>query len=229
MITAEMDQEQKVQQESLKLANEVEVRIARYQKIETVEVYQEANLDLRDIKGRIAKVTELRFSVTRPLDEAKKRLMDIFAVPLNKLSSAEIFIKRGMLAFQQEQERVRRAEEDRQREIARKEEEKQRKILEEKAARAAAAGKAAKAEALREKKEQVFVPAPIVESQTPKLDGTITKKVWKYRIVDVSAIPREYMIPDEKKIGAMVRASKGTLRVDGVEIYSEEVLASSIG
>jgi len=35
-------------------------------------------------------------------------------------------------------------------------------------------------------------------------------------------IPREYLIPDEVKIGGVVRATKGSIQIPGIEIYSED-------
>lgn len=55
-----------------------------------------------------------------------------------------------------------------------------------------------------------------VEQATPKN----VRKNWKYRIVDVSKIPANFMIPDEKAIGGAVRG--GARLIEGIEIYFEE-------
>jgi len=34
-------------------------------------------------------------------------------------------------------------------------------------------------------------------------------------------IPREYLMPDEKKINGVARSGRGTILIPGVEIYSE--------
>ena len=49
---------------------------------------------------------------------------------------------------------------------------------------------------------------------------------WKFRINDVGKIPHEYMIPDEQKIGAVIRATKGQVQIPGVEIYSEDSVSA---
>lgn len=54
--------------------------------------------------------------------------------------------------------------------------------------------------------------------------GKITYRIeWKAEIIDESALPREYLMPNEAKINAIVRASKGSIQIPGVRIYSVEV------
>lgn len=61
----------------------------------------------------------------------------------------------------------------------------------------------------------------VVKSIAPTYQGTTRRTNWLFRIVDADAIPREYMIPDEKAIGAIVRAKKGQVKIAGIEPYSE--------
>lgn len=58
----------------------------------------------------------------------------------------------------------------------------------------------------------------------PKVDGVSARKVWKFRIVNEAMIPRQYLSPDPVKIGAVVRACKGTTSIPGVEVYCEDTL-----
>lgn len=190
------------------------------------DAYTFAGEHLKKIKALYAEVDDKRKSMTKPLDEAKKRIMDFFKGPLDKLTRVEGNIKGAMLTFQRQQEEIRRKEEARQQELARKEEERRKKALEERAAKAEAKGNAEKAEELRQQKEEVFVPAPVIESQVQKVEGVKTMKVWKFRVTNAAKIPREYLCVDEKKIGAVVKATKGTLKIEGVEIYSEDVISS---
>lgn len=69
--------------------------------------------------------------------------------------------------------------------------------------------------------ENVVAPVVEVESIAPKYAGTAVRTTWKHRIVDASAIPREWMTPDEKAIGAHGRAKKGEAKIAGVEFYGE--------
>jgi len=67
----------------------------------------------------------------------------------------------------------------------------------------------------------IDLPAPPVPIQ--KLDGLSFRTDWKYEIVHPSAIPMEYMIIDEKKIGQVVRALKEKTNIPGVRPYPVEV------
>lgn len=46
------------------------------------------------------------------------------------------------------------------------------------------------------------------------------RQVWNFEIVDAAQIPREYLMPDEKKLRAAVR-SMGVRAIPGVHIYEE--------
>lgn len=59
----------------------------------------------------------------------------------------------------------------------------------------------------------------------PITEGASFRENWKARIVDESLIPREFLIPDEKKINQIVKAMKSATRIPGVEAYAEEVTA----
>lgn len=217
-----------VSQEAKKLVNEARGILEAYRSYEIVDnkTYTESGEVLKQIKFKTKELEDQRKSMTKPMDEAKRKVMDFFRKPLDYLSQAENIIKRSMLSFQQEQERIRREREDKLRRQAEAEEERKRKALEERARKAEEKGNLEKAEELREKKEEVFVPAPIVPNQVEKVPGIATKIIWKFSIVDVQAIPRDYLTPDVQKIGAMARSSKGTLAIPGIRIYSEEVIAS---
>lgn len=54
------------------------------------------------------------------------------------------------------------------------------------------------------------------------------KELWDYEIVDASLLPREYLVPDEHKIGRLVRT--GTLKPDaipGVKIFQRKITSFS--
>lgn len=221
--------EAQISPEAEALAKETEIILSNYQGIVVKDntALLSAGNELKTIKGKLNELDSLRKGMTRPLDAAKKAIMDFFRIPQERLEKAESTIKRAMLTYQQEQERIRLKEEARLRDLALKEEARKKAALDARADKAEANGNLEKAEELRQQKEQVFAPAPVLASTVAKVDGVSTKKVWKYRIVDANAIPRDYMMPDTVKIGAVVRATKGTMNIPGVEIYAEETLAAS--
>lgn len=73
--------------------------------------------------------------------------------------------------------------------------------------------------------------APVIKAPppAPKAASVQMVKVWKYEITDAAKLPREYLTPDETKIGRMVKASSGTLVIPGVRIYCEETAAKRRG
>lgn len=60
-----------------------------------------------------------------------------------------------------------------------------------------------------------------VESSAPKAKGTATLTTWKFEIVDANLILREYLMPDEQKIGAFVKIMKEGTNIPGVRAYSD--------
>ena len=81
------------------------------------------------------------------------------------------------------------------------------------------------AEALRledEADDLLSQALPPVEIEKPvKIAGTRVVEYWKYKIEDETKIPREYLIPDTKKIGQIVRAMKEKTDIPGVKVWSE--------
>jgi hypothetical protein len=67
------------------------------------------------------------------------------------------------------------------------------------------------------------VPIVRVEAAVPKVAGIKARVNWKFRIVAAHKIPREYLMPDEVRIGQTVRSLKQAGEViPGVEAYSED-------
>ena len=87
------------------------------------------------------------------------------------------------------------------------------------------AGKNEEAEALVE--APVVAPAIVIPQTTTKVEGiSKLRKLWKFRVMDASLVPNDYKVVDEVKLGQVVRATKGTLRIPGVEIYSEDTVSA---
>lgn len=131
------------------------------------------------------------------------------------LVEAENIIKPRIAAWSAEQERIRREEEARLRKIAQKEDEDRRlhdAILAEETG-----DKAMSEEILSAPAQSATV---VVPKSVPKVAGVNMVKQWKFRIVNPAMIPREYLTPDEIKIGGVVRALKDQAHIPGVEVYS---------
>lgn len=191
--------------------------------------FDQSGFYLKDVKAKIKAVEEQQKEITRPFNEGLKRVRELFRRPLDLLNQAEETLRKGRIVFQQQQEKSRLEEERRLQELARKEEEKRRKQLEVRAQKAAERGDEEKATELREQKENVFIPAPIIESQVTKTEGIGMRKAWKFEIVDVELLPKSYMLPNEKLIGGIARSMKELANVPGVRFFAEDVEVVKLG
>jgi len=55
--------------------------------------------------------------------------------------------------------------------------------------------------------------------------GTASKMVvWKWEVEDKSLVPQDYLVIDATKVGQVVRASKGSVAIPGIRIFSEDIL-----
>lgn len=59
-----------------------------------------------------------------------------------------------------------------------------------------------------------------VPSFAPKVKGTQKRIEWHFEIVDRDALPREYLMPDEKAIRAHMNSRKEAAKIDGVRFSS---------
>jgi hypothetical protein len=185
--------------------------------------YENAAETVRLIATYARDIEEKRKTLTRPLDESKRRIMDFFRVPLDRYNSARSVIQTKMMDY--------RAEERRKAEAARVAAERaaqaERERLEEQARIEAERGNTAKAIKLAERAETTV--AAIVAPAIPKVSGIVARELWRFEIVDESKIPREFLMPDERKIGALVRALKGDAQAilgQGVRVFSEESIGA---
>lgn len=62
-----------------------------------------------------------------------------------------------------------------------------------------------------------------------RAEGLSLSVVWKFAIINANALPREYLKPDEVKIGRIVRALKSQAQIPGVRIWSEKTTVTKLG
>lgn len=204
------------------LAERTEAAIGAF-KITTPAQYEESAGVLKKIKAGQKRLEELRTAITGPLNASLRAVNELFRGPADRLANAERGIKREITRYADEQERIRREEQRKVDEAARREREK----LEQQAARAEASGKVEKAETLLQRAETVV--APVIQREPPRVTGISTREVWKFEITDPTKINPQFLMPDEKKIGAQVRALKGDAAAmigPGVRVYSERQIAA---
>ena len=189
--------------------------------------YEAASAVLSEVKSRYKELDAQRKEITKPIDAAKKAVMDLFKTPLELLEKAESKIKGLMIGYTNEQERKAREEQARLQRLADAEAARQKKILDEKIARAEASGKTEKAEELQMQKETITpIVAPIIAPQIETPKGVSYREQWSAEIIDEKLIPREYLIVNLQALNKIAAATKGTISVPGVRFVSTKILAS---
>jgi hypothetical protein len=189
-------------------------------KITDNEGYSAGGQFLLEIKRRRKQVDAACDPTIDATNKAHKEAVaqkKMFEAPL---AQAESIIKPALAAYDTAQENIRRDEERRLQELARKQEE-DRRLAE--AVELEQQGDKKAADAVMA--EPVYIPPVVIAKTVPTVAGVSYRDVWKYRIVNVDALPRAYLMPDETKIGAYARAMKGAGLIPGVEIYSEKTVA----
>jgi len=153
--------------------------------------------------------------------------MTLYKKPLNLLSEAEAIIKRLMIGYTAEQDRLGRIEQLRLQKIADAEAEKERKKLEARIERAEASGKIEKAEELALQKEMVeAVSVPIIASNVETPKGISYRDDYSAEIIDFKLMPDEYKLPNMSALDKIAQATKGAIQIPGVKINVKKILSS---
>lgn len=71
-------------------------------------------------------------------------------------------------------------------------------------------------------KKEIEVKHAVAMKEVEQAAPKNVRKVWKFRVTDKSKVPDEFLIVDEKALGAAVRS--GARKIEGVEIYFEETV-----
>lgn len=199
--------------------------IANAIEIDSDAMYELAGEEIKGFKSKAKVLDNTRKSMTKPLDESKKTIMEFFRDPIAKLKEAEEKINGLMIAYQRKKEAERRAEEKKLREAEEKKRLKEEAAAKKKADKLREEGKEEEAAQVEDDAVEAAAIAPppvVVADKTPTVKGVHTRKNWKFRITDEAKIPREYLVVDEKKIGQVVRALKENTNIPGVEIYDQD-------
>lgn len=189
----------------------------------------------KEAKTLVKTLANKRLELTRPLDAAKKSLMDLEKSETKSLNA--LIEKLDGMAAAYAREQARKAEEERMRieaaERARAEAElAARQKAEEEAAKAAAANSAFGLEGTPVAPVAPTPPPPPVLTPVPTVQKAHSSsasftEVWKYEIIDPNAVPRELCSPDDAKIRACLAARKAEgyktdqVLITGLRIYAD--------
>lgn len=224
-----------VPKQAVELSGQAEtmLTVAKDFTIATAAEYSDAATQLKDIKAKAKELEDTRKGITGPMDEAKKRVMDFFRRPLQCLVDAEKTIKDGMIAFDKEQDRLRKAEEARLAEEARKEQERLDKTAEKKAEKAEAKGNEEKAAEIRN--GVPVVTAPVLADTKPKVTGITRRSTWSGEVVDkmelIKAVaegraPATLLDVNTTVLNQMARALKSEMAYPGVRAVEAQQIAA---
>jgi hypothetical protein len=58
-----------------------------------------------------------------------------------------------------------------------------------------------------------------------KPQGITSRVIWRWKVTDAALVPREYLCVDASKLDAVVKEAKEGVKIPGIEVYREEVMA----
>lgn len=155
-----------------------------------------------------------------------KWFCDLESTALKPYQQLDAFESAEITHFKEEQDRIRQAREREETEQRRRDDEAR---VTAEAAHHEAAGDHAMAAAIVE--EQLAAPMPLVvlPDVTKQVADLKFRREWKWRFVGNDAaramtlLPRNFLTPDERKIGAFVRNMKDSAAIPGIDVYYVDV------
>jgi hypothetical protein len=203
---------------------------ARNLSITTQEQHVAAIERLKVIKQLAKRATDFFKPMKQKADEAKKVILDREKEILNPLTAAEEIAKGVIVRYQQEQERIRRAEEARLQAEADERARKERERLE----KQAAALKTPEKQAERlEMAAAVVAPVVTVAPTVERVAGVAMRKTWKAEVRDAAAFFKyclenaryDLLLINEQALSAYAKSAKEMANTPGVRYFCEESLA----
>ena len=175
--------------------------------------------DLAKIKTLRDTIEVKRKEIGGPLDQQVRRINLLFKELSNPLGDADSIIREKVKDYRAA---VRQAEVERlaaEREEARvREQERVQRMVD-------SPGKA-----VEQPERPLILTVPPIEQ--PKSVATASGKlsgrmVWKFRVIDMAALPDQYKLVNEQMLRGLATSSKGSMEIPGVEFYQEEQLSVS--
>ena len=188
------------------------------------------------IKALQKEIDEAFNPIIKAAHEAHRRALEQKKKFEDPLIQAEKIVKPRIAAYIEEQEKKRR-EAELERLFAECEKKRIEEELLQKAQEAEARAKAAGDEEERRasqleadrilaqaaEQEKKIAPAPVVP-EAPRIQGLAMRENWDFEIVDETAIPREFMCPDEVKIRRAVKIMKEKTNIPGIRVFNRPVV-----
>lgn len=192
--------------------------------VDSPATYSAASVFLKDVKAAQSRVVAFFAPMKQKAHEAHKEITTKESETLKPLTEAGALVKRNMLTFYQEQERIRQEEQRKAQAIADETARKERERLEKEAAKL-------KTPELKEQRleQAAAIVAPVVSvaSVTPVISGQSIRKTWTAKVVNSAIVPREWLSVNESALSAFAKATKGAVPVAGVEFVEVAGISSS--
>ena len=193
-------------QEALKLRDYAEKRV-----IASVEDIKLATDDLSIISKLKKAMEEKRKEYVKPLQDRVEEINEAYKTFMEPIKVADSVTRQKMIAFDAEQKRIRREQEEINRlriEAARKEME-------------------LKGE-LTESVDLVEVVPEAPKRVSTELGTTGLRDTWKYEVMDFALVPDDYKMINAGVLTPVVKASKGKITIPGIRIYNEPIIAVNV-
>lgn len=209
------------------------------QPVSTIVVTNQTELDaamstVRTVKHLLKQVEARKKELIDPLNAQVKLVRDYANEIAAPLEAAEAHVKAQLVAYERELARSRE-------EARRREAEEQRKREAEARAKLEEERKAAELEAMFATKEESDLAEATIEATETRVHTELAithaqnlaqidaqkvsgaRKVWTFKVTDLSLVPKEFFVLDEKKVRSQIR--DGVREISGIEIFQETSIA----
>jgi hypothetical protein len=170
--------------------------------------YEHAGKLLLEVHSKRKSIEETRLSFVKPLNDTVSRINAFFRGPRDQYDAAKAALKGAMGRYQAQKEQAKQA--------------------------AIAAAAQAAAQQVQQAPNLGPAAAPLqatntfnvmmqhaAQHQSPEAAGVASQEVWRFQIDDPSQLPREYLMPNEAAIRAVVNTQKGLAQIPGVRVWRE--------
>lgn len=194
--------------------------------------YRNADAIRTNIKVRLKQIDDIRKAITKPLDEAKSKVMAFFRPAETALKEASDHLGGIMIKYEDAEELKRREEEARLTAEAKKQAE---QATLNAAIAAEEAGDADYADAIM---NEPLAPPPVRLAPAIPTVGSYTRETWSAEVYDSELlidavaqgkVPQPAVVPNLTFLNAQARSLKGAMNWPGVRAVCQKVKASKSG